>query len=148
MRILFTKNERFLSRLIRWRSGSPASHVALEFAPNLILQSEWNSGVALLTKDQLLKDNQLVASFRVPPVDIQPILKNVGKDYDRLAFLSLALFPESPRNKPDSFICTEMVSLVLWRTELVLTPGQLLELMRHYSAAEINGIEEEKEENE
>jgi len=130
MRILFSKNNRIGSKLIRWGSESDSSHFAVEFDGCVILQSNIANGVNLTSTNEFLKHNEIVHEvvFNIPTAmeeEIwQPLIKRlpgvVQYDYSGLLYWAWVvakhrLFntPIPDVNKwgdPKKYMCVEVAS--------------------------------------
>jgi hypothetical protein len=125
MKLLFTKNNLPLSRLIRWAFGETCSHFAIAFDNRVVFHSnlkgchvEWLA--SFLKCSSVVYEIPLNATLDQEESVYQECLKVDGKAYDFGAFLFLCLdvilfklfkIPLQNRNlfaSPNSFICVEL----------------------------------------
>lgn len=81
MRLLFTKNNKIGSKLIRWGTEGDCSHFSVEFDGTVILQSIMDGGVGITSTDHFLKHNDIVheLKFDLPLQDEEAIWKPLVK---------------------------------------------------------------------
>jgi hypothetical protein len=63
MRLLWSKNNKIGSYLIRWGTEGECSHFAVEFDDCFVLQSNMKQGVNALSSNEFFRDNDLVYSI-------------------------------------------------------------------------------------
>jgi len=132
--ILFTKSDRIGSKIICGVTKEQVSHVALEYN-GYVIHSNFCYGVNIQPTSKFKKDNNIV--FQVPirlgKADLLKIIsENIGRRYDYLAFVMIALrylhiLPKKVdiRGISGALICTEFLTKILTNDERLLTPGQL-----------------------
>lgn len=64
MRLLFSKNNKIGSYLIRWGTEGDCSHFAVEFDDCFVLQSNMKQGVNALSSNEFFQHNELVHSIQ------------------------------------------------------------------------------------
>lgn len=139
MQILFTRNDRWGSKLIRAVTGETVSHVAIRISRFVIHSRLIDGGVTIDFYREFMRNNTVV--YTIPwEISIKQIDRDryAGKSYDFGAFLYLGLrklFPFLPKanlwQSTGMYMCTEFVTDVLGGTEdSLVTPGQLYEKLR------------------
>lgn len=140
MRILFTSSPLTGSRLIRWALEEPVSHVAIE-CNGIVLHSTWNR-VDLDSISTFLKHRKVVYSVEIPEKGLKDLLdiackyENSSYDFRGLLyfsvrallrkFLRIPLPSSNPWNIAETFLCTELATLLLYGGEDgIITPFEL-----------------------
>ena len=128
MRVVFTKCDTPISKLIRWGLEEPISHVGFEFDNSLVVHSSI-SGICIQTSSKFYSENTKVFSVDILTVNDREALstlikKSRYKFYDYPAFLYLCWrgflkkffnknFPRKNKfNIRNSEICTEVIGLI------------------------------------
>ena len=160
MKIIFTRSSLILSRIIRFLSGEPVSHMAIVFDDKLLFQSNL-LGVKLSWFATFKRHSEIVYTldYDLGLLDQEQIYQSIitnfdGKDYDYGAFLYfmwrgilLKLFktPLPKRNawgSPDRYLCDELVHVLPEPLRIdsdvdLMTPYQVyLELKRRKDGQE------------
>jgi hypothetical protein len=131
MNILGTCSNKIGSRLIRWGTGDPISHVAIHFDSGLILHAT-GGGVELDWYPVFKENNKIIYSVKIPtdPGDDMAIMGRItektlhtGYDFAALTYLSIRvlmqrLFKHNLKGKnlwdsDNNVICTELVAILL-----------------------------------
>jgi hypothetical protein len=131
MRILFTRSNSLLSRLIRKVTGEPVSHCALECS-GWVIHSNLR-GLHVELPQTFLRKSEIVYSVEIPydmGLVMHALSKYEGKGYDIGALLYLglrSLLPFLPKKNlwqsTGLFLCTEWVTQVLsGREDHMITP--------------------------
>jgi hypothetical protein len=128
MRIIFTTNEKFWSKVFKYLTGEPVSHVAMLFdvyEDKLTIDCSTDGG-RLMTWDKFLSMNTLKYSINLPSdeaVDKELFHKSlflVGKTYDMPAyiygiwrgilwrFFNVPAPSKNKLSKPNLYCCTEI----------------------------------------
>lgn len=148
MHILFTRSNKWGSRLIRWVTGEDISHVALRLDEDVIVHARFD-GVDIDGPEFFAYNNQVVRMYRyvgfadTKLITIRALLLE-GARYDQLAFFSLGIrllikhtfgwaIPSLARKaEKGKYICTEFVDTIIGERESngQLTPGQLEQQIR------------------
>ena len=143
MKVLFVRDYGLASALIRWGTGEPCSHVALQFGPTII--ESVGHGIIERDSESFRKSKdvmfELEPSFEFHPSDeawlLEELKKRVGRPYDYLAMLYLAWQclkvkfwgSKWPKNNPWgeewNYLCTE----VLFRADSILRAGRGIEIL-------------------
>jgi hypothetical protein len=123
--ILFLTSNTITSRLVKWATGGPVSHVAiggfmLENVP-LCLHADIG-GVRFVPRDVLLGQCELLGEYGVLPDDVSShipgLIKDLGSPYDFTGLLGFGWYEigrwlklrwNNPWRNPHAFICTELV---------------------------------------
>lgn len=128
MRLLFSKNNKIMSYLIRWGAESDSSHFAVEFDDAVILQSNILKGVNLVSSNEFYKHNEIVHKIEFKfDLDTeesiwQPLVKRLASkskyDYKLLLYWSLQVlkhrifgtpYPSSPKwDDAKKYMCIEI----------------------------------------
>lgn len=132
MKILFTKNNKFWSKVLMWTFEESVSHVALEFEhTDLIIESS-SHGVKIKRKKYFIDRNtpHMVVNIPCSSVTEMAVFNDVldhleGKKYDYNAYFWLGLLgfrrkffgiPLPNRNiaeSGDGYLCTEILGPIL-----------------------------------
>lgn len=135
MRILFTRSEKIVSKLIRRVTGEPVSHCAIQVG-DWVIHSNF-LGVHPERIDKFLKGGVTIWAAVELPNDYPKILLNTfegwGKRYDFGAMfylLARAIFPWLPKKNlwqcSDMFLCSEWVAHVVEDDDdAMITPYRL-----------------------
>ena len=132
MRILFTKNDKFWSKVLMWVFEEPVSHMALEFVHTDLIIDSSSDGVKIQRKKFFLDKNipKMVINIPCSQEEENQIFNYVldhleGKKYDFNAYLWLGLLgfrkkifgiPLPNCNIADSvnsYLCTEIIAPIL-----------------------------------
>lgn len=128
MRILFTKNNKIGSRLIRWGTEGDCSHFSVEFDGCVIMQSNFEFGVNITSSNEFFKHNEIVHELKfdlsleqedeVWQALCKTIAGKVEYDYAAMAYWALMVFKhrifgsEYPKtnkwNDAKKFMCVEL----------------------------------------
>ena len=129
MRLLFTSNDRFLSKLIRKGLQEPISHLAIASTNGAVFHATMQ-GVEVISLREFLKDNDIVYTYKLSCAmsetdTVQFLLDNcVRSQYDIGALFYLGWrtllrlvfrVPFPKRNRMDinsAYLCTEIVKYV------------------------------------
>lgn len=138
IQILFTHNPHILSRIIRFITHEPVSHVALRVDDYIIHSSVW--GPEIRTYEYFMNHNVIVYSLPIPnthkqqlPLHIMSQVDARGYDWGALIYLGLryamlrAFKIKLPKanlwEASNMFICTELVSNLLGeKPDAMMTP--------------------------
>lgn len=130
MKIIFSKNNLILSKLIRWGLKEDCSHVGIVFDSGLIFHSNL-LGAHLQWFEDFKRHNEIVheLEYKIDEFSEEVLFNDIvakydGKTYDFSSFLYFIYrgalwkffnkpFPSiNPYNKKNQFLCTEMVLLL------------------------------------
>lgn len=128
VRLLWTKNHKIGSYLIRWGTQGDCSHFAVEFDDCIIMQSTMLQGVTVVSTNEFMKHNEIVhqISFNTS-VDKEelvwvPMVKRfAGKtsyDFKAMAYWAFCVLKQrlfgdtipvtNKMGDPDKFMCIEV----------------------------------------
>jgi hypothetical protein len=137
MFIIFTKNNSLGSKLIRWVTGEPVSHVALWFPKiGFIYHSTAAHGTAFTPDKKFFRTSTVIYSTFIKLENLSFISDTYGKPYDFFALLYLGFkivlkrlgwgdVGENVWNSSGMFICTELITkLVEGEADALITPYQ------------------------
>lgn len=105
MKIIFSKTNTLLSRLIRFFDKGRWSHVSILIDDYHIVDSRFPKGVRIRHFD--------LANYEVVTVkgDIEEALEHVGKRYDLFIFIWYGIrYGDKPWNNPNEMICSELIA--------------------------------------
>lgn len=134
MRILFTKNNSIVSRLIRRVTGEPVSHCVVDCGGWIIHSNFLGVHVELIQSFE--KSSEIVFECGIP-YDTQRVMSALAAhegamyDFGGMAYLGLkCLFPFLPKKNlwqhTGMYLCTEWVTEILdGRPDSMITPYQL-----------------------
>lgn len=133
MRIIFTRSNKIVSRVIRRVTKEPVSHCAIQ-VDDWVIHSNF-LGVHPQPADSFLKTSEVVESVEFP-TDYQKIFEQTcegwGKRYDFGAMFYLfarVLIPWLPKKNlwqcSGMYICSEWVTHVLGEGDAMITPHKL-----------------------
>lgn len=130
MNFLFVKSEKLGSRIIRWGTDEPASHLAVEFEREGVVYHSYGTGIQRVWDYTFKNDYEVVASVTIPTTEIQEkYIENYLKrsstyqKYDYMAlcyfafraalhkFLGISMPTQNTLNVPDNDLCTELAYL-------------------------------------
>jgi len=146
MEILFTTNDRLLSRIIRKITNGPCSHVAVLIDPNIVVHSTaTHNGIAPTFLETFMRNNEIIS--RIPVPESRELLQRLrdaeGNGYDFLLLLTMGLrklgLPVPEVNNPYLDLCTEVVTQYVLGTDKKYTPEQLRQILLSRSGELNNG---------
>jgi len=128
MKLLYTKCDTIISRLVRWALDEPISHVAAVTACGIVFHSEL-TGVKITSLSAYIRDNEVVYSQRIALTDEPRVIHDLVEEiahrrYDISAMLylgfrailrklcGLPLGNKNRLNKSHRFICTEIIKYI------------------------------------
>jgi hypothetical protein len=132
MKLLFCYSGKVGSKLIRWTTREPVSHVAIEFDNGLILHSQLLTGVGLDWSSNFRAHHSIPFEMQMGIIDPEEanwtfsdlLTKYVGRKYDIRAFvylgirllglrlLGLPLPAGNPGDVGRNYLCTELAAAV------------------------------------
>lgn len=143
MQILFVRSNKIGSRLIRWMTGEPCSHVAMRIGDNLVIHSKF-SGVDIDLWSTFIKEYKLVHVLEPleSAVSEQEVIERLsldleGAQYDYMGILyfgihllfkkmGISIGKKNAWAKTSNYMCTELVGeLVDEKDNSLLTPEEL-----------------------
>jgi hypothetical protein len=136
MKILGTRSQKIGSKLICWATSETFSHVALELSSGFIIHST-RQGVNIQWAKHFREEHEVVIEAQFmgfmgePRGLIEQLMEAVGRPYDFLLFLAMSLqrldIPVPNWNRPNAFLCTELIAQYIMGSKDKLTPGQLFD---------------------
>lgn len=151
MRVIATKNNSIMSRLIRWVTSQPASHFAIVFDEKFVFHSNLLGAhpeffTSFKKRNEIVESEVFFLTLEQEESVYQSIIKTFdGKGYDFGAFLFAGIYRlanklfnvEIPyRNKwngKNKFLCTEIVEALLSTDlKMVFRDGQDLSMITAY----------------
>lgn len=107
MIILFARNNHWISRLVRWRTNSDWSHVAITYGDNVI-EAVGGRGVRL-TPRRAFNKRYTVIEERYLDGDAEVARDLIGKGFDEGGLWGL-VFGRITWQDPDKWFCSELVA--------------------------------------
>ncbi|WP_101844226.1 hypothetical protein [Halobacillus sp. Marseille-P3879] len=122
--IIFVRGKSPVSFLVRLFDQGEFSHVALMISNTHCIESQWNTRVRIVPME--FNDYEVV---RIPLSDIRKdmIVRNAasltGRWYDYRQIISYLI--QRPWNAPNAYICSEIITTLLFDKDMVLKPNEL-----------------------
>lgn len=135
MKILGTRSSKIGSKFIQWATGEDISHVALELSNGFIIHSNGHGvnitwGKHFREANEVVYEAQYMGFMGEPQSLVEKLMEAEGRPYDFLLLLSMGLqklyLPVPNWNRPNSFICTELIAKYIFSSNDKLTPGEVI----------------------
>jgi hypothetical protein len=136
MKILLRRNEKIGSRIIRWATGEPASHVGVSFDGAMVYHSDQGGCRAEPIEDFCRGSVYHIEEIPEPRFARWRAREKIGTKYDTLGVIGFGIFlilrkfgikSRIPLMNPRWFYCSEYVEYILFGTYSTMTPMQVYE---------------------
>lgn len=125
--IVFVRGKTIVSDLVRLFDEGEFSHVCLMVSDTHCIEAEWNTRVRITP--MLYKDYEVVRPREVDPHLVQHAIQLCGMWYDFKTILGIVL--RKPWNNERAFICSEIITTLVYKENVVLKPNELFEYCKN-----------------